>query len=94
MTDYSTYSTAISSRALLQFRVFGGAIGLDIASSVMNSCLRSYLGSLISAERLSAAHSAAIKSFLPVIRRQVPAIFMDGYNLQKKIITGSPDGRP
>ncbi|KAI9788799.1 MAG: hypothetical protein M1816_006580 [Peltula sp. TS41687] len=80
---------AISSGALLQFRVFGGVLGLAIASSVMNSHLTSILSPSIGAERLSAAlqSTAATKEFPPDIQREVLEAFASGYNSQMKIMT-------
>lgn len=82
--------SAISSGALLQFRVFGGVLGLAIASSVMNSHLNSSLSSSIGAERLSAVleSTAAIKGFPPNMQREVLGAFASGYNLQMKIMAG------
>ncbi|KAL9123684.1 MAG: hypothetical protein Q9217_006910 [Psora testacea] len=76
--------------ALLQSRMFGGALGLAIASNVLNNHLRSSLASIISAEKLDALlqSTASIQLLPPETQRQVLAAFSDGYNLQMKIMTG------
>ena len=70
--------------------MLGGAIGLAIASSVMNSQLTSSLGSLIGAERLSQVLESlkATEDFPPQVQRQVLEALASGYNLQMKIMTG------
>lgn len=81
---------AISSGALLQFRVFGGALGLALASAVMNSYLTSHLTHSIGAENLSAVLQStdAIKAFPLDMQRLVLEKFAEGYNLQMKILAG------
>ena len=82
--------SAISSGALLQFRVFGGTLGLAIASSVMNSHLTSNLSTSIGAQRLSELLQSitAIKGFPGNTQEQVLEAFASGYVLQLKIIAG------
>ena len=81
---------AISSGALLQFRVFGGALGLAIASSVMNSHLTSLLRDTIGPDRLSEVLQSitATKQFPPQMQVEVLRAFASGYNLQMKIMAG------
>lgn len=83
-------TTAVASGALLQFRIFGGALGLAIASNVLNNHLRSSLAGLISAEDLAKLlQSTALIRLLPAeLQAQVLAAFSDGYNLQMKIMAG------
>lgn len=79
---------AISSGALLQFRVVGGALGLALASAVMNSYLTSHLSHSIGAEDLAAVlqSTQAIKGFPPAAQMLVLEKFAEGYNLQMKIL--------
>lgn len=79
---------AISSGALLQFRVFGGALGLALASAVMNSYLTSHLSHSIGSEHLAAVlqSTEAIKSFPLDMQRLVLEKFAEGYDLQMKIL--------
>lgn len=81
---------AISSGALLQFRVFGGALGLALASAVMNSYLTSHLSQEIGSEYLAAVlqSTEAIKEFPIGMQRLVLEKFAEGYNLQMKILAG------
>ena len=81
---------AISSGALLQFRVVGGALGLALASAVMNSYLTSHLSHSIGAEDMAAVlqSTAAIKEFPPAVQRLVLEKFAEGYSLQLKILAG------
>ena len=84
------FTTAVASGALLQSRMFGGALGLAVASNVLNNHLRSSLTGIISAETLDALlqSTASIQLLPPEMQRQVLAAFSDGYNLQMKIMTG------
>ena len=81
---------AISSGALLQFRVFGGALGLALASAVMNSYLTSHLSHSIGSEYLAAVlqSTETIKSFPIDTQQLVLEKFAEGYNLQMKILAG------
>lgn len=81
---------AISSGALSQFRVFGGALGLSLASAVMNSYLTSHLSHSIGSENLAAVlqSTAAIKEFPVDMQRLVLEKFAEGYDLQMKILAG------
>ena len=82
--------TAVASGALLQFRIFGGALGLAIASNVLNNHLKSSLAGLVSADDLSKLlqSTAAIRLLPTELQARVLAAFSDGYNLQMKIMAG------
>lgn len=81
---------AISSGALLQFRVFGGALGLALASAVMNSYLTTHLLHSIGSEYLAAVlqSTEAIKGFPVDVQKLVLEKFAEGYDLQMKILAG------
>lgn len=81
---------AISSGALLQFRVFGGALGLALASAIMNSHLTSHLSLAFGPEYLAAVlqSTGAIKGFPVDVQRLVLETFAEGYNLQMKMLAG------
>ena len=81
---------AVASGALLQFRIFGGALGLAIASNVLNNYLTSHLTGLLGAQELSVLlqSTASIGVLPPEVQSRVLAAFSEGYNLQMKIMTG------
>ncbi len=83
-------TTAVAGGALLQFRIFGGALGLAIASNVLNNQIKSSLAGVVSAEELSELlkSTASIRLMPAEVRAQVLAAFSDGYNLQMRIMTG------
>ena len=83
-------ASAVASGALLQFRIFGGALGLAVAANVLNNHLRSALAGVIPTDELSRLlQSTASIGALPAdVRRQVLTAFSDGYNLQMKIMAG------
>ena len=80
----------MSGGALLQFRVFGGALGIAIATTVMNSTLTSRLTHAIGPERLAAVlqNIAVMREFPSEMQKSVLDAFADGYNLQMKIMAG------
>ncbi|TGO51456.1 hypothetical protein BCON_0161g00290 [Botryotinia convoluta] len=71
-----------------QFRYLGGAIGLGLITSVLNSNLRPKLASILDAEQLSAIFQSAeiVKTFPEAQRNQVLLAFGIGYDLQWKVI--------
>ena len=79
---------AISSGALLQFRVFGGALGLALASAVMNSYLTSHLADSIGPEYLAAVlqSTEAIKGFPLDVQTLNLGKCAEGYDLPMKIM--------
>lgn len=82
---------AISSGALLQFRVFGGGLGLALASAVMHSYLPLQLSHSVSSEYLAVVvlqSTEAIKGFPIAIQRSVLEKFAEGYDLQMKVFGG------
>ncbi|CAF9905284.1 MAG: hypothetical protein ALECFALPRED_000206 [Alectoria fallacina] len=79
---------AISSGALLRFRVFSGALGLALAWVVMNSYLASHLSHSFGSEYLAAVlqSTEAIKGFPLDVQRSVLEKFAEGYDLQMMIL--------
>lgn len=86
----ATFTIAVAGGALLQFRIFGGALGLAIASNVLNNHLKSALAGVVSAEELSnlLQSTAAIRLLPADVQAQVLTAFSGGYNLQMKIMAG------
>lgn len=70
--------------------MFGGALGLAIASNVLNNHLRSSLAGVIPANQLGELlKSTALVNQLPdEVRKQVLAAFSGGYVSQMKIMAG------
>lgn len=73
-----------------QFRYMGGAVGLAIATNVLNSYVTSKLGNLLTPEQISAVlETSAAISLLPAdMQDQVKMIFAAGYNRQMKVVLG------
>ncbi|EKG16605.1 Major facilitator superfamily domain general substrate transporter [Macrophomina phaseolina MS6] len=82
--------TAISSGALLQFRVFGGALGLSITTSAMNNYLSSHLPDAVGGTSSSTFLQSveAIRQYPQDVQAQIIRAFAEGYNLQMKIMAG------
>ena len=76
--------------AVAQFRLMGGAIGAAIATSVLNSFVKSELSSVLSQEQLAAVldSTGAIGGLPSPVVGTVRSVFGQGYNLQMKILAG------
>jgi hypothetical protein len=74
----------------LQARILGGALGLSIASTVLNNYLSSHLPSISAASRdaLDANPSAFIAALPPEARSEIINLFGEGYEIIFKIMTG------
>ena len=85
-----TLLLAVATGAVIQFRFLGGAIGLSIASSVLNGKLKSELrGVLLSSELTALLQTTeVIKSLSPEKAQRVRQTFVDSYNVQFKIMLG------
>lgn len=75
---------------MIQFRTMGGAIGLAIATSVLNSYVRSHLAQMLPADQISLLFRTtdAFAALPPELEDSVRAIFAHGYNLQIYVILG------
>ncbi|KAL2810109.1 major facilitator superfamily domain-containing protein [Aspergillus granulosus] len=74
----------------LQLRMLGGALGVAIATTILNEHLRSALASFISQEQLNAVLETpqAISLLAPEVQVQVRRVFGEAYNLQMKAAGG------
>ncbi|MCJ1380726.1 hypothetical protein MMC17_003834 [Xylographa soralifera] len=81
---------AVATGAIIQFRFLGGAIGLAIASSVLNSYIKSHSENILSPGDLAALLQSTdvLVTFAPDVRASLQDVFAQGYNLQYKIIAG------
>lgn len=83
-------SLAVAMGSVVQFRIMGGAVGLAIVTSVLNSYIKSHLSASVTPQQLgSILQSAnAINMLDSTMQSTVRAIFGHGYNLQMKVMIG------
>lgn len=83
-----TRNIAAALGANTQFRYLGGAVGLWLITSVLNSKLRPELASILSPEQIAAVLQSAeiIKSLPDAQREQVLSSFASGFTLLWKVI--------
>lgn len=76
--------------AMVQFRTMGGAIGLAIVTTVLNSYIKSELAQYISPDQIASLleTAEAFKSLPPDIINLVKGVFARGYNLQVEMMIG------
>ena len=81
---------AVAMSATIQFRTMGGAIGLAVVTTAMNTYIKSHL-----AERLSSAQidallqtTKAFATLTPETADIAKTVFAQGYNLQMRIMIG------
>ncbi|KAL4798965.1 major facilitator superfamily domain-containing protein [Aspergillus venezuelensis] len=74
----------------LQLRMLGGALGVAIATAILNSRLKSDLGSLLSQSELDEVldSAQAINSLRPSVQDTVRKVFAGAYNQQMKAAGG------
>ncbi|KAL4909665.1 hypothetical protein BDW74DRAFT_173160 [Aspergillus multicolor] len=79
----------------LQLRMLGGALGVAVATAILNDHLQSALRHVISGEQLSAVLESprAIGLLRPEVQVQVRRIFGEAYNLQMKAAGGFSAGQ-
>ena len=83
-------SLAVAMSAVIQFRTMGGAIGLAIVTTVINSYLRNRLAGLLPPDQIAAVLQStdALGTLPPALAETVRGIFARGYNLQLRIMIG------
>lgn len=76
--------------AMLQFRTMGGAIGLAIVTTLLNSYIKSHLSGFLSPEQINALlkTTQAFKALPPDRAEMVKTVFASGYNLQMQVMVG------
>lgn len=82
--------TAVVTGAIVQFRFLGGAIGLAIGSSIMNSFLKVKLAGILSPGELAALlqSTEVLTTFRPEMQQRVREVFVQSYDIQFKVVTG------
>jgi hypothetical protein len=79
----------IAGGAIFQTRVFGGALGLSIASSVLNNYLTSHLGNTVgSIDSFLADPMAVLEKLSADAREKVLTTFAKGYSIDAQIMVG------
>lgn len=80
------YDQSIALGTGLQLRMFGGALGIAIVTTIMNSYLKSHLPALLSPEQLSAVLDSAqvVATFPSELQVQVRQVYARAYNMQMK----------
>lgn len=75
---------------MLQFRTMGGAIGLAIVTTVLNSYIKSHLSAFLSPQEVNALlkSTQAFIALPPELAETVKTVFAKGYNLQMQIMVG------
>ena len=77
--------------ALTQCRVLGGAIGIAMATNLVNNRVKSTLSPILSEAQLTSLFiepTEAIRMFQPALQDQVRMAFATGYNLQTRALLG------
>ena len=81
---------AVAMSAVVQFRTMGGAIGLAVVTTAMNTYIRKHLADYLSPTQISTLleTTEAFESLSPQVADTVKTIFAQGYNLQMRIMIG------
>ena len=81
---------AVVMGAITQFRIMGGAIGLGVATNILNVYVRSHLAGSVTPTLVTRLLQSTeeIESLDPASQAVVRAIFGHGYNLQMKAMIG------
>lgn len=75
---------------MLQFRTMGGAIGLAIVTTVLNSYIKSHLSAFLYPQEVNALlkSTQAFTALPPDLAETVKIVFAKGYNLQTQVMVG------
>ncbi|KAI0436485.1 putative efflux pump antibiotic resistance protein [Xylaria telfairii] len=81
---------AAATGAMIQFRQTGGAIGLSIASSLLNGYLKGHLTPPLSTTQLDALlqNVETISTFSPALQEVAKNVFAAAFSLQLKVVVG------
>lgn len=75
---------------MVQFRFLGGAIGLAVASNILNGRLSNHLQGVLSSHDLHIflENVRSIKFLSPHLQEEVKAVFADSYTTQLRVMIG------
>ncbi|KAJ5389745.1 uncharacterized protein N7496_000813 [Penicillium cataractarum] len=81
---------AIATGSVVQFRFLGGAIGLAIASNILNGHLTHHLQGVLSSHELHLVleNVKYITNFSPELQEKVKGFFADSYSTQLRVMIG------
>lgn len=90
MTLIKVSISAVAIGAVTQIRTLGGAVGLGIATGVLNNYIKTHLAPILTAEQLAAyLQTTEVTATFPVVLRdQVRIVLGQGYTLQMKMLLG------
>lgn len=81
---------SVAMSAMIQFRNMGGAIGLAIVTTVINSYIRNRLAEILPPDQIGALLQTtdAFAALSPALAEVVKSVFARGYTLQLRIMIG------
>ena len=87
--------TAIGTNAIVQFRLMGGAIGLSIVTTVMNSYVQSQLKKFLTPDQVRALldTTGTLTGLSPTLRQFVQDAFARAYDIQMRVVIGLSAGQ-
>ncbi len=82
-------STAAAQGALSQARIFGGSVGLAMATTVLNNRLRTGLSGVLTEDQITSLEKSltTLRDLSPFEQGQVAQLYADGFNAQMRICT-------
>ena len=86
----NVFYLAVAMSSMIQFRTMGGAVGLAVATTVMNSYVKSHLETFLSADQIAALlqTTEAFTALSPSLAHTAKSVLAQGYNLQMRIMIG------
>ncbi|KAL9078059.1 MAG: hypothetical protein Q9157_003027 [Trypethelium eluteriae] len=86
---------AIGTSAIVQFRFMGGAIGLSIVTTVMNSYVQSHLREFLAPAQVHSLleTTGTLSTLSPDLRNFIQTTFASGYNAQMRVVIGLSGGQ-